>query len=82
MHLNRIQNFFTSITSAECQPSNTEKPPGIKVEKPFIKSKQKLSPELPKIPSPQPSKELFQTQPEESKSRTTSVMATSLAGQR
>ena len=54
-----------------------------KLERPsFFKTKKQTSSQLPKVPSPVPSKEIFLTQPEETDSRSTSVMATSLAGPR
>ena len=54
----------------------------IPYQQPIPKTQQQGSSQIRKIASPLPSKELFLTQPEESESRATSVMATSAGGQR
>ena len=54
----------------------------MKVEKPFLNTKQDTPVKLPDIPSPPPSKEIFLTQPEEKEQKQTSVMAASMAAQR
>ena len=73
--------LFSSNAKQETQTSNVNENISVKVEKPFLNTKQDTPVKLPDIPSPPPSKEIFLTQPEEEQKQT-SVMAASMAAQR
>ena len=79
------KNIFSSFSQTEAfQQSGVgvQATTGFKADKPLTKPKHQVSSQLPKVPIAPTSKQPILTQSEENESRTTTVMATSLAGPR